>query len=238
MMYRLFATAFAAGLLAAALISVIEVFTTTPLIVQAESYEIAANDGSAPMTMPQPGATVNGGHVHDAKAWAPEDGMERFLYTLLANAVTGIAFALVLGVGLTVGERKADLTKGLLMALGGFTAFTLSPVLGLPPELPGMPVADLQLRQLWWASTVALTLGALGCLFITEAKSMKVLGIVLLIAPHVWGAPHATMHDSLVPASLASQFAATSIVINALFWMLIGVMAPLFYARFKGEQSA
>jgi len=234
MMYRIFATAFAAGLFAAALISVIEVFTTTPLIVQAERYESA----STAIVMQQPMAPADGGHVHDAEAWSPDNGMERFLYTLLANAVTGIAFSLVLVVGLTVGARKADLTKGLLIALVGFTAFTLSPVLGLPPELPGMPVADLQLRQLWWASTIALTLGALGCLFVAEAKSMKVLGVVLLIAPHVWGAPHAVTHDSLVPATLASQFAATSIVINALFWMLLGIFAPLFYARFKGEQSA
>lgn len=235
MMYRIFATAFAAGLFAAALISVIEVFTTTPLIVQAERYE---STSSTALAMTQPMAPADGGHVHDAEAWSPENGMERFLYTLLANAVTGIAFALVLVVGLTAGTRKADLSKGLLMALVGFTAFTLSPVLGLPPELPGMPVADLQLRQLWWASTVALTLGALGCLFVAEAKSMKVLGVVLLIAPHVWGAPHAVTHASPVPATLASQFAATSIVINAVFWMLLGIFAPLFYARFKGEQSA
>lgn len=226
MMYRIFAAAMAAGLLAAALISVVEVFTTTPMILQAESYEvvIAGHDHSA--------------HVHDAQAWAPEDGFERFFYTVIANAVTGIAFALMVAVGLTVGERKADLTKGVLIALGGFAAFTLAPMLGLPPELPGMPVADLQDRQLWWAGTVALSIGGLWCLFMVPVPALKLLGVILLVAPHVWGAPHAMAHASPIPATLAARFAATSIVINALLWGAIGIFTALFYERFKGKPGS
>src|SRR3546814_2466811 len=31
------------------------------------------------------------------RAWAPEDGAERWLYTALANVLTGIGFALLIG---------------------------------------------------------------------------------------------------------------------------------------------
>lgn len=245
MMYRIFAAAFAAGLFAAALVTVVEVFTTTPLILHAETYENAAaapaqsdhdhsvQDHSALSSE----ATTKTDHAHDEDEWAPEDGVERFLFTALANCVTGIAFSLLLVVGLTMGQRKADVTKGLLLGAGGFIAFTLSPVLGLAPEVPGMPAADLQLRQIWWVVTVALSIGGLYCLSMTDTLALKALGIVLLIAPHIWGAPHAPAEATLVPAALAAHFAATSITVNALFWALIGWTAPLFYQHFESKQT-
>ena len=39
----------------------------------------------------------------------------------------------------------------------GFAVFTLAPGLGLPPELPAMPAADLGDRQIWWTATVLAT---------------------------------------------------------------------------------
>jgi len=230
MMYRIFAAAMAAGLLAAVLISMVEVFTTTPMILAAETIEnspAVAHDSAKTATV----------HVHDVNAWTPKNGLERFLFTVLANTVTSIAFSLLVIVGLTMGERKADLSKGILLALAGFTAFTLAPVMGLPPELPGSPTSDLQLRQIWWACTVALTLGGLYCIFIPEAAPIKLLGVILLIAPHVWGAPHPATHDSEISAIMSAHFAASSIVVSALLWGLIGFFAPLFHKHFKGKEA-
>ncbi|PCI41068.1 MAG: cobalt transporter [Rhodospirillaceae bacterium] len=238
MMYRLFASAMAAGLLAAVLITSIEAFTTTPLILAAEELEIGApviHDQLQPEAGDVDPNTVS--HAHDPKAWAPADGLERFLYTVLANSVTGIAFALLLVVGLTVGEHKADQTKGLLLAMGGFATFTLGPVMGLAPELPAMPTVDLQARQIWWAFTVAFTFSGLTCLFWTKSSVLKVLGIIALVVPHIWGAPQPTTMASQVPATLAAHFAATSIVISALFWAMIGYFSPIFFERFKEKDA-
>jgi cobalt transporter subunit CbtA len=172
-------------------------------------------------------------HAHDPNAWSPENGLERFLYTVLANAVTGIAFSLLLVVGLTCGDAKIDQRKGMLLAMAGFAAFTLAPVFGLPPELPAMPTVNLQDRQIWWALTVSCTLGSLYCLFWAKADALKIIGLALLILPHVWGAPHPGSDVSQVPATLAAHFAATSIVISAIFWGLIGYFCPIFFNHFK-----
>lgn len=238
MMYRMFAAAMAAGLLAAVLITAVEVFTTTPLILAAEELEIGApviHD----QLQPEDGKIDpnNLSHAHDPDAWTPENGLERFLYTALANSVTGIAFSLLLVVGLTVGERKPDQIKGLLLAMTGFATFTLGPVLGLPPELPAMPTIDLQARQIWWVFTVAFTFCGLVCLFWTKSNVLKLLGIVALAIPHIWGAPHPTTMSSQVPATLAAYFAASSIVISALFWGMIGYFAPIFFERFKEKDA-
>jgi len=238
MMYRIFAAAMAAGLLAAVLVSMVEVFTTTPMIMAAEELEIGApiiHDQLQPDPAEVDPNTVS--HAHDPNAWAPQKGMERFLYTVLANAVTGIAFSLLLVVGLTCGDAKVNQTKGLLLAAAGFTAFTLAPVLGLPPELPAMPTVDLQDRQIWWVVSVGCTLGSLYCLFWAKVGALKVIGIALLILPQAWGAPQPTTDVSQVPATLAAQFAATSIVISAIFWGLIGYFSPIFFNHFKEKAS-
>ncbi|HEB79242.1 MAG TPA: hypothetical protein ENI79_02040 [Rhodospirillales bacterium] len=69
---RIFITALAAGLLAGVFASLIQTVTTTPLILQAETYE------HAPAPSEEPGA--------------PSEAFERFLSTLLANAVTAAGF--------------------------------------------------------------------------------------------------------------------------------------------------
>ncbi|MBL4692601.1 MAG: CbtA family protein [Magnetovibrio sp.] len=222
MMYRLFATAMAAGVLVAVLVSMVEVYTTTPLILEAEGYEVS---------------TVIIGHVHDHSAWSPENGWERFGYTVVANVVTTISFALFLVVGLSFGPKQADRRTGFLMAIAGFAAFTLAPTMGLPPELPGMPTADLHARQMWWLATVLCTLGGLYCLFLTDIEPVKILGILIVLAPHIWGAPHPLTQASEVPATLAAHFAASSIVISAILWGLLGYFAPLFYNYFKGKEA-
>jgi predicted cobalt transporter CbtA len=42
----------------------------------------------------------------------------------------------------------------------------------------------------------------------------------------LWGAPHAS-GDTDVPAELAAQFAASTMAISALFWVMIGYFSSL-----------
>ncbi len=78
--------------------TVLQSFSTVPLILQAETYENAApahqhDTGAAPAT----GETVAApAHEHDADAWAPADGFERYAFTTLASVVSAVGFALVL----------------------------------------------------------------------------------------------------------------------------------------------
>ena len=92
-----------------------------------------------------------------------------------------------------------------MWGLAGFVVFTAAPGLGLPPELPGMPVADLTARQTWWIATAAATAGGLCLLAFRSAAWAAVLGLALIALPHLIGAPLAPESHSEVPAALSHQ---------------------------------
>src|SRR5271154_4551438 len=125
-----------AGLIVGAVISIAQFFGTVPLIQRSEVYERKA-------AAEAPSAVHNETtHSHDHE-WEPEDGLQRNLFTVAANILTAIGFALLLTGAYVVRGRSVTWREGLLWGLGGFVVFTAAPGLGLPPELPGMPVAEL-----------------------------------------------------------------------------------------------
>ena len=78
-----------------------------------------------------------------------------------ANILTAIGFALLLTGVYAIRGRQVTWREGLLWGFAGFVVFTAAPGLGLPPELPGMPVAELTARQTWWIAAAAATAGGL-----------------------------------------------------------------------------
>ena len=126
-------------------------------------------------------------------------------------------------------------SNGIVWGLAGFLVFSLAPAAGLPPELPGMPAAELWARQIWWGFAAVAT-GA-GLVLITLAKHGLViaLGIAVLALPHMLGAPQAPAHDTAVPAHLAAAFAVNSIAAAAVFWALLGVLLGFFTDRARPE---
>ena len=121
--------------------------------------------------------------------------------------------------------------QGLFWGLGGFIAFTLAPSLSLPPELPGMPSADLASRQVWWAATATLTAGGLAIIAFRPALWAAILGIALIVAPHIVGAPRPASFESAVPHDLAQRFVTSVLVTNFLFWALLGGLAGFMRSR-------
>jgi cobalt transporter subunit CbtA len=216
-----------AGAIAGLALTAIQHVSTVPLILKAETFEAKPAPGAAH----EPGSHASGSHEHGPAAWAPADGIERIAYTALANVVGGIGLALLLLALSEAGGGLAGWRQGLLWGLGGFAAFTLAPSLSLPPELPGMPSADLLARQLWWVATVALTAGGLALIAFRRALWAAVLGIALIVAPHVVGAPHPASFDSPVPHELAQRFVAGVVVSGLLFWALLGGCAGFLRAR-------
>jgi predicted cobalt transporter CbtA len=55
---------------------------------------------------------------------------------------------------------------------------------------------------------------------------------VLLILPHVVGAPQPDVHGGLAPPELSQQFIQATILVNAVFWLALGVFSALTYRRF------
>lgn len=237
MLIRLLKTGLVAGFLTASVYTLVQAVTVTPLILEAESYEqVAPSIHSHSSTVVTPRILVHDHErtAHDEHtAWEPEDEIERLFFTFLANLVMGIGFGLVLVAGMALRGRPVDTRTGLFWGLAGFTAFTLAPALGLPPEVPGAATADLMARQVWWTSTAAATAGGLALLAFAGNYALKALGIIALVAPHLIGAPHPepATHGS-VPPELAAHFVVWTLATAALFWAMLGATCGTLWRRF------
>lgn len=216
---RVLFAAILAGILAGIVVSGIHFAKVVPLILAAETYE-----GGAP-------------HSHDADtpahahAHEPAGGLERNLLTFVANLITGMGFALVLAAAILVSGRAVSARSGAVWGAAGFFVVSLAPAFGHPPELPGMPAADLYARQIWWAATVAATAAGGWLIVFNRVTALKAAGIVLIVLPHLVGAPHLDDHASDVPAGLASAFAAASLGAAAVFWLVLGTATGWLLGR-------
>lgn len=227
---NLFFAALCAAFVAGLAMSAIQYYRVVPLILAAETFE-----GQAPVAphehaegTPEHGhetaAPAAEAHAHDEDAWAPADGFERSAYTVLANLLAAAGIALVIGAISVFANLPITLANGALWGLAGFAAVSLAPALGLPPELPGMPAADLGARQIWWWGTAIATGAAALILAKNRSAPAIALAIVLVAAPHVIGAPDLSgEHASAVPAHLANRFAATALATAAIFWVVLGM---------------
>lgn len=218
-----------AGVLAGLGMTVTQQLTTVPLILKAEVYEeqgaTAAHDhGDAAA---QPAA-----HEHGDEGWQPADGFERTAFTLLANIVTGVGFALLLVAASELAGGITGWRQGVFWGLAGFAVFTLAPSLGLPPELPAMPAAELGARQLWWVATAFSAAAALALMFYGRTPLAIVAAVALLVAPHLIGAPEPASYDTPIPEGLHHSFVVAVVLTALLFWVLLGALAGLFRERF------
>jgi cobalt transporter subunit CbtA len=216
---RLVFASLCAGLLSGIFTAVAHQVSTVPLILRAETYETPSAHGMASRE-----------HI---SAWEPQNGAERTAYTLLADILTGIGFALLLGAGLTLRGGKTGWRQGLLWGLAGFATFTIAPSLGLPPQLPGSATAPLLDRQLWWLGAVAATGGALALIAFTTRARWSILAAGLIVLPHIFGAPEPDEHVAAVPADLAHHFVVVTTIVNLLFWLILGASIGYFHERLK-----
>lgn len=196
----------------------------------ATGVEIGAPTASAPG---RGDAAHHDRHDHDhGEAWAPADGIERTFWTAVSNVATAIGFALLL-VAVFAWRGGATWRQGLLWGAAGFFVFFLNPAIGLRPEVPGAFGADLLDRQLWWLVAVACSAAGVGLLLLAPKAAAKVGGAVLIVVPHLAGAPHPLFEASqgLAPAGLADSFVVATAATNAAFWLLLGLVAATAYTR-------
>lgn len=237
-----------AGLLSGVVLAAMQTFATVPLILQAEVYE-EAGGGHQHEAIAAPGTEATAPAVENQTAapavaaeeeegWAPADGFERFGFTLLANIITGIGFALVLVAVSEFAGGIASWRQGVFWGFAGFAVFTLAPGLGLPPELPAMPAAELVARQVWWIGTVVATAAGLGLIAFRSSLVLSLVGVALIVAPHIIGAPQPVSHKSPIPENLHHQFVVAVTVTNLIFWVVLGAMVGVVRSRFTGTAKS
>ena len=106
---RIIFSALFVGLCGGLVMSVLQQFWVSPIIVAAEVYEIAEV-----------------GHSNAVEPWGPEDGFERTFYSVVANSLAGIGFAALLVALMSqfqaLGITRLSPLKGLLWGAAGFVA--------------------------------------------------------------------------------------------------------------------
>jgi cobalt transporter subunit CbtA len=229
---RILLSACTAGIVAAIVLATAQALWVTPLIMQAEELEDAAQDSRAQQHAPQSEAAEH----HHEQAWQPENGWQRTLATAASNSVMGIGYALML-CGIYAQRKPANIIQGLGWGLAGYFVFFAAPAAGLPPELPGTASAELAARQYWWLCTAAATAAGLGLVFFQSRNALRAVGAMLVIAPHLIGAPHPAAPASLAPEELQAQFRVVTIFVNALFWLLLGLISVAAFRYFSRPQN-
>lgn len=241
-----------AGLVAGVVLACMQAYATVPLILKAEVYEQAggghehehaaapaapaAADANA-MSSAAP-APAEATAPAEEEGWAPADGFERFAFNVVANVVTGIGFALILVAVSEFAGGIGNWRQGVFWGLAGFAVFTLAPGLGLPPELPAMPAADLTQRQIWWTATVVATAAGLGLLAFRKSLPLAILAVVLIVAPHIVGAPQPDSFETPIPEGLHHQFVVAVTLTNLVFWLVLGAVVGVVRGRFTGTATS
>jgi cobalt transporter subunit CbtA len=229
---RLFFAVLLAGLISGAAMAALQQWRVVPLILAAEAYEGAeapaahTHDDAAPA------------HDHGDDEWMPADGIERTFYTAATGIFAALGFAFVLSAASVLTGFEITARNGVLWGLAGFAIFQLAPAFGLPPELPGMPAADVVARQIWWWGTAAATATAIYGIAKFQNLAAVAIGIVLLLAPHIIGAPQPADHASAVPAPLAAAFAANTLSVGLAFWLALGALYGAFATRLAKAPAA
>ena len=228
MFRRIFFAAVLAGVVAGLALSAIQQWRVVPLILQAEHFEndLAHAEGAA-TSQPHTDEPSDG-----SGPWAPGNGFERTFYTVLATMLVSVGFALVIGAVSVLLSMEITLANGAIWGLGGFLAFSLAPAFGLPPVLPGMELGDLGDRQFWWWGTALATGGGLLAMAKFRSVFALALGLLLIIAPHIIGAPSTPDMQSQLPAHLAAAFTASTLTASMVYWLIAGSLIGLFNQRF------
>lgn len=238
-----------AGLVAGVVLACMQAYATVPLILKAEVYEQAggghthdhaaapaANAGDTnAMTSAAPAPAEAA--APEEEGWTPADGFERFAFNIVANVVTGIGFALILVAASEFAGGIGNWRQGLFWGFAGFAVFTLAPNLGLPPELPAMPAADLTRRQIWWTATVMATAAGLGLLAFRKSLPLALIAVAVIVAPHIVGAPQPDSFESPIPEGLHHQFVVAVTLTNLVFWLVLGGIVGVVRGRLTGTAT-
>jgi cobalt transporter subunit CbtA len=235
-MKNMVSSALFAGFVAGLLCALLQYLLVQPDIVLAERYEAGELTHFA-------GVTAEAGHDHSthdhsthdhgtADADADSLSLQRQGLTVLFAVLTYCGYGLILIAAINLASQigiKIGLAQGVLWGLAGFLSFQMMPALGLPPELPGMPAAGLADRQIWWALTAIATGIGLWFLCYGSALWQRAVGAGVLAAPHVWGAPKVAAFAGIVPPELAASFAAHSLGVGLITWMVLGGALVTFW---------
>lgn len=219
MITRYMTSALFAGALAGLLAGLLQLYFVQPVLLHAELYE--GGD------LVHFGAEAVSAHP-DLPGFDPmRDGLS-VIFTMLTY--TGYAM-LMIAVMSIAEERGASIDgrSGIIWGIAGFAAFHLAPAFSLPPEVPGVAAADVAARQIWWFATAGSAAVAMWLLGFGKSWASWGVAAILLLAPHVVGAPEPDVLTGPVPTEIGALFAARALGVGLAAWVLLGCFAGYFW---------
>ena len=125
----------------------------------------------------------------------------------------------------------ASNVRSILFGVCGFFAVQLAPAIGLPPELPGAAAAELFPRQIWWFFCVLVTILGIWIVSFSQKIPYVLIGIIIILVPHIVGAPEPEFFVGPTPPELASHFASRTLALGAASWVLLGYLSGYFWRK-------
>ncbi len=231
MFSRILTSGLFAGAAAGLITALLQLYFVQPVLLHAELYEGGelVHFGADPVTAHP--------DLPGLFAEPVRDGLS-IVFTML----TYTGYALVMAALMSVAERQGheiSARTGLLWGLAGFITFHFAPGLSLAPEVPGVAAADVGARQIWWTITVAAAGVAMWLIAFGGNLVSYLIAALLLMAPHIIGAPEPESFSGPVPTEIGALFAARAFGVGMAAWVLLGSFAGYFWqAEGKRAEAA
>ncbi len=219
MFSKILTSALIAGAVAGLLAALLQLYFVQPVLLHAELFET--------------GQLTHSG-VSDAHFESAGFDVQRDLLSVVFTMLIYSGYGLVLVAMMNMAEAQGALINarsGIIWGVAGFVAVHFAPGFSLPPEVPGSSAADVSDRQIWWFATVLATMVALWLFAFGSKRIAWVAGIVVILAPHIIGAPHPDVLTGSAPTELGGMFAARSLGVGLAAWVMLGSLAGYFWSN-------
>lgn len=218
---RFIISALFAGAAAGLIAGILQLIFVQPVLLHAELYESGE--------LVHFGAAAVSAHPDLPGFDAMRDGLS-LIFTMLTY--TGYALIMVALMGIAEDRgAQIDARSGILWGVAGFVAFHFAPGFTLAPEVPGVAAADVSARQIWWFATVVTAGVALWLIAFGRNWAAWGVAAILLMAPHLIGAPEPDVFTGPVPTEIGALFAARAFGVGLAAWVLLGSFAGYFWQR-------
>ena len=228
MFARIATSALFAGAAAGLIASLLQLYFVQPVLLHAELYESGE--------LVHFGANAVSAHP-DLGGFQPTRDIMSIIFTMLVY--TG--YSLVMVPAMAFAEQRGSaitVRNGIMWGMAGFIAVHFAPGFSLAPEVPGVAAADVYARQVWWFATVVAAAIALWLIAFGSNAFAWGAAVVLLLAPHVIGAPEPDSFTGPVPTEIGALFAARAFGVGMVAWLLVGMFSAYFWQREGAHQAS
>lgn len=221
MFSRILTSGLIAGAATGLIAALLQLYFVQPVLLHAELYESGQ--------LIHNGAAAVSAHP----ALPPFEWLRNMLSVLFTMMIyAGYGLMLVALMALAAGRGQPITARhGLLWGIAGFVTLQLAPAFGLAPEVPGVAAADVTQRAIWWLGTAVATGLALWLIAFGRNWAAWGVAIVLILAPHLIGAPQPDAFLGTVPPELSAEFAGRALGTGLMAWVVLGLTTAWLWQR-------